>query len=83
MHIEDNNVINIQLPYDPQAPTELELWSGNFYSIFLHRSIEYIASDAKNIKDSLNFITRYISNKQVNSLKLNDLEDFNGIGKAI
>ena len=56
---KDNNVINIQLPYNPQAPTELDLWSGNFHPISLYGSIEYIASDAKNIKDSLNFIARY------------------------
>ena len=24
---DDDNVINIQLPYDPNAPTESELWS--------------------------------------------------------
>ena len=83
MQIENNNVINIQLPYDLQALTELELWSGNFYPISLHKSIEHIASDAKNIKDSLNFIARYITNKQVDSFKSNDLEDFNGIDKAI
>jgi len=80
---KDVNVINIQLPYNPQVPTELDLWSGNFHPIFLHGSIEHIASDAKNIKDSLNFIARYISNKQMNSSKANDLEYFNSIGKSI
>jgi len=49
----------------------------------LHSSIEYITSDAKNIKDSLNFIARYIANKQVNSSKANDLENFNSIGESI
>jgi len=80
---EDDNVINIQLPYDLQAPTELDLWSGNFHPILLHGSIEHIVSDAKNIKDSLNFIARYISNKKMNSSKANNLEDFNGIGNFI
>ena len=80
---EDNNVINIQLPYDLQAPTELDLWSGNFHPISLHGSIEHIVSDAKNIKDSLNFMARYIFNKKVNPSKANDLENFNGIGNSI
>jgi len=80
---EDDNVINIQLPYDLQAPTEPDLWSGNFHPISLHSSIEYIALDAKNIKDSLNFMARYISNKKMNPSKANDLEDFNGIGNSI
>jgi len=83
MQFEDNNVINIQLPYDSQVPTELKLWSGNFHPISFHGSIEHIALDAKNIKDSLNFIARYITNKQVDSSNSNDLEDFNGIGEAI
>ena len=45
--------------------------------------MKYITSDVKNIKDSLNFMARYIANKQVNSSKANDLEDFNGIGESI
>jgi len=81
-HVDDL-VINIQLPYDPNAPIEPKLWDGNFHPISLHRSIEYLVSDSKNIKDSLNFIAKYITNKQVNPAKSNNLEDFNGIGKAI
>jgi len=64
-------------------PTEPELWNGNFHPILLHGSIEHIALDAKNIKDILNFMARYISNKQVKSSKSNDLENFNSIGEAI
>ena len=80
---EDNDVINIQLQYDPQAPTEPDLWSGSFHPISLHGLIEQIASDAKNIKDSLNFMARYITNKQVNSNKANGLEEFKGMGDSI
>ena len=83
MHIEDDMVINIQLPYDSNAPMEPELWDGNFHLISLYRFIEHIVSDSKHIRDSLNFMARYISNKQVDSLKSNDLEDFNSISKAI
>ena len=79
----DNNVINIQLPYDLNVPTEPELWSGSFHLILLHGSIEQIASDTKSIKDSLNFMARYISNKKVNSGKANDLQNFNGMGDSI
>ena len=62
---------------------ELKLWNGNFHPILLHKSIEYLASDSKNIKNFLNFIAKYITNKQVNPAKSNNLEDFNGIGKVI
>ena len=79
----EDDTINIQLPYDPQAPTEPELWSGSFYPILLHGSIENFASDAKNIKVTLNFMAKYIQKKQVNSKKVNDLNDFDGMGDAI
>ena len=42
-----------------------------------------IASDTKSIKDSLNFMARYIANKKVNSSKANGLLDFDGIGDSI
>jgi len=78
-HVQhENDVINIQLPYDPQAPTKPELWSGSFHPISLHGSIEHFASDSKNIKVTLNFLAKYIQGKQVN-----DLNDFEGMGDAI
>ena len=79
----EDEVINIQLPYDPQAPTEPELWSSSFHPISLHGSIEHFTSDAKNIKVSLNFLAKYIQGKQVNGNKVNDLNDFDGMGDAI
>jgi len=83
MHHTDDTVINIQLLYDPSTPMEPKLWGGSFYLILFHGSMEHLASDLKNIKDSLNFMARYISNKQIDSSKSNDLEDFHGIGKAV
>jgi len=78
-----DDVINIQLSYNPQVPTKPELWSGSFHPISLHGSIEYFASDLKNIKVSLNFLAKYIQGKQVNGSKVNDLSDFDGMGDAI
>ena len=80
---DENVFINIQLPYDPNAPTDPEIWNGGFHPISLHGSIEHIASDAKNIKDSLKFMAKYISNKQIEPTKANDLMDFNGMGDAV
>ena len=79
----DNNIINIQLLYDSNVPTEPELWSSNFHPISLYGSIEQIASNTKSIKGSLNFMARYILNKKVNSSKANELQDFEGIGDSI
>jgi len=75
--------INIQLPYDPHAPTKPELWSGSFHPISLHGSIEHFALDAKNIKVTLNFLATYIRNKQVIYGEVKNLENFDGIGNAI
>jgi len=80
---EDENIINIQLPYDPNTPTEPDLWSGNFHPISLHGSIEQIASDTKSIKDSLNFMAKYIANKKVNPKNANELKDFDGIDDSV
>ena len=62
---------------------EPNLWDGSFYPISLHSSTKHIASDSKNIKDLLNFMAKYIANKQVNLAKSNDLEDFKDIREAI
>ena len=59
----DDMVINIQLLYDPNTPTEPKLWDGNFHPILLYRFIEYLISDSKNIKNFLNFMAKYIINK--------------------
>jgi len=75
--------INIPLPYNPDAPMDPEIWGGSFHSISLHSLIEHIASNAKNIKNFLKFMAKYISNKQVNSAKANKLDDFKGIGEVV
>ena len=40
-------------------------------------------SDIKSIKDLLNFMARYISNKKVNLKTANDLKYFDGTGDAV
>jgi len=79
----DNAVINIQLQYDLNTPMEPDLWNSSFHPILLYSSIEHIALDSKNIKNSLNFMAKYIANKQVDLAKSNDLEDFKGIEEVI
>jgi len=39
--------------------------------------------DTKNIKTTLDFLAKYIKNKQVNGNLVNDLTDFDGMGNAI
>jgi len=80
---DDDNVINIQLLYDPNTPTEPELWSSSFHPISLHGSIKHIALDTKCIKNSLNFMAKYIVNKKVNPKNANDLKDFDSMGNSV
>jgi len=82
-HNDESAFINIQLLYNLNAPTDPEIWNSSFHPISLYSSIEHIASDAKSIKDSLKFIAKYISNKQVEPAKANDLKDFDSVGDAV
>ena len=75
--------INILLLYNSNVPTNPETWGGSFHPISLHGLIKHIASNVKNIKDSLKFMAKYISNKQVDSAKANELDDFKGIGEVV
>ena len=61
---EKSAFINTSLLYNPDTPTDSEIWSGNFHPVSLHGLIEHLVSDVKNIKDSLKFITKYITNKK-------------------
>ena len=79
----EESIINIQLPYNMQAPTEPELWSELSHPILFHRSIKHFVSDTKNIKVTLDFLAKYIKNKQVNSNMVNNLNIFDGMGNAI
>ena len=77
MQNDESVFINIQLPYDLNAPTDPEIWNDGFYPISLH------GSNAKSIKDSLKFMAKYISNKQMEPANANNLKDLNGMGDAV
>ena len=79
----ESTFINIPLPYNPNALMDPEIWGGNFHPISLHSSIEHIGSDAKSIKESLKFMAKYITNKQINPSKANELDDFKSIGEVV
>ena len=81
-HVNDD-VINVQLPYDPDHPTEPELQDGNFHPVLLHGSIEHLSSDSKNIKEFLNRLAKYIGNKSIDTNKANNIEDLKSIGEAV
>ena len=47
------DIINIQLPYDSNQPMNPNLWDSNFHLASLHGSLEHLLLDIKNIKESL------------------------------
>ena len=77
------NVFNVQLNYDPDQALDPDSWDGNFHAVSLHGSMEHLASDALNIKESLLRMCKYILGKSIESNKANEVEDFKGIGKAM
>ena len=77
------SVFNVQLNYNLDAALDPEFWDGNFHAVLLHSSIEHLASDALNIKVSLNRMRKFIAGKSINSDKANNIKDMNSMGKAI
>ena len=78
----NNNVFNVQLPYDINQALDLKSWDGNFHAILLHGFLEHLVSDVKHIKESLKRMQKYILNKSINGDKANDIKDLEGVGKA-
>jgi len=77
-----NNMVNIQLSYDINQALEPESWDGDFQAISLHRSMEHLASDVKNIKDSLSRMCKYILGKSIDGDKANEVQDLKNVGKS-
>ena len=78
----NENIINIQLNYNINQTTDLELWNGKFRVVSLYGSIEYLASNIKNIKESLHRTQKYILGKSINDDKANDVKDLESVRKV-
>jgi len=77
------SVFNVHLNYDSDAAFDSDSWNGNFHAVSLHGSMEHLASDTLNIKESLTRMQKFIAGKSINGDKANDLKDLNGMDKAI
>ena len=77
------NVINIYFNYNLDKALDPKFWDGNLHAVLLHSSIEHLALDALNIKESLTRMQKYIASKSIDNDKVNDVKDLNGMGKAI
>jgi len=78
----DSNMFNIQLNYDINQVRDPNSWNGNFQAISLHGSLEHLASDMKNIKESLIRMRKYILDKTIEGSKANNIKDLKGVGKV-
>jgi len=77
------DMVNIHLNYNPNKALDLESWDSNFRAISLHRSMEHLALDALNIKESLIRMKKFIAGKSINNNKANNVKDLEGMGKSI
>ena len=78
----NNNTFNIQLQYDINQALDPESQDGNFWAILLHGSMEHLASNIKNIKESFGKMQKYILSKAIESDKDNNIKDFKDVSKA-
>jgi len=76
-------VLNIQLNYNPDQALDPDLWDGNFHTVSLYGAIEHMPSDVLNFKESLSRMHKYMLGKAIESDGANDIEDLNGMGKAL
>ena len=49
----NKHMYNMQISYDVNQALDTESWDSNFHVISLYGSMDHLASDAKNIKESL------------------------------
>jgi len=79
---EDNNMFNIQLNYNIDQAIDPDSWNRNFQAISLHRSLEHLVLDMKNIKEFLSRMQKYILNKTIEGSEANNVKDLKDISKA-
>jgi len=77
------NVFNVQLNYDLNQALDPDSWNSSFHAVSLHDSIEYLALDALNIRESLFRMHKYILGKSIENDGANNIEDFKGMDKAL
>ena len=77
-----SNVFNINLNYNIDQALDPEEWDSDFHTTSLHGTIEHLASDIKNIKDSLWRIGKYIRGKSIDS-NPNNIKNLKDVGKVV
>jgi len=81
--VDNGNMFNVQLQYNINQALDPESWDSNFRAISLHGSMEHLASDISNIKESLGRIQKYILSKTIEGDQANNIKNLKGISKAV
>jgi len=76
-------VVNVQLNYDPNQAVNPDSWDGNFCAVSFYGSMEYLASDVQNIKESLSRMQKYILGKSIESDKADKVKNLKNMGKSL
>jgi len=77
----NNNMFDIQLNYDVDQALDSEEWDSDFHATSLHRAMEHLASNIKNIKDFLQRIEKYIQDKSTDN-NPNNIKNLRHVEKA-
>ena len=76
-------MFNIQLNYDINQALDLEEWNGNFHATLLYGAMEHLASDIKNIKDSLRRMGKYIRGKVIDNTNPNNIKNLESVDNVV
>ena len=75
-------MFNIQLNHDINQALDPGSWDSEFHAVSLYGPMEHLASNVKNIKESLQWMGSYIKAKSV-STNPNNVKDLEGISKEL
>ena len=76
-------MLNVQLNYNPDQALDPDLWDSNFHAVLLYGAMEHMPSNVLNFKESLSRMCKYMLGKAIKSDGANDVEDLNGMDKAL
>jgi len=76
-------MFNIQLSYNINQALNPESWDGNFRAILIYGSMEHLAFNINNIKESLGRIQKYILGKTIERDNANNIKDLENVGKVV
>ena len=77
------SMFNVQLNYNPNQALDPDSWDGNFHAVSLYGAMVHMPSDMLNFKESLSRMRKCMLGKAIESNGANDIEDLNGMGKAL